>query len=184
VRWVIALAAAAAIGYLAYRYWESTDPGDPNVKNSAALSAYIAEWSTAYQVDPLAVNAIIRTPNTGEWDGSFDANGDYPVGDGGTSFGPMQVHTDPAGGGAIEQFEQDHSVTVDTSILSDPTGSGASLAVQIGTYYLSLCIKNANGINPTSFSNYNAGVGHYSFPDASDYGNNAYAYYQQIGGKA
>lgn len=183
MRWVLPIIAACAIGYFALRFWKSTDPGDPNVKNSTSLSAYIAEWSTAYNVDPLAVNAIIHTPGTGEWGGSFDAGGNYPTGDGGISHGPMQVKED---GGAIAQFEQDHGVTVDPSTLDAPTGAGASLAVQIGTYFLSLCIKDANGINPTAFSNYNVGLGGNKkvFPDATDYGNNAYNYYKTIGGNA
>jgi hypothetical protein len=176
MKWIVAILLAGAIGYLALTYWKASD----DLTNNPILAGYIAEWATAYSVDPIAVNAIIHTPGTGEWGGGFESDGTYPVGDGGTSFGPMQVHE----GGAIDQYEQDMGVTVDTSQLSNPTGPGASQAVQIGVHYLALCIADANGINPTAFSNYNAGVGNYSFPNASDYGNNAYAYYQSIGGKS
>jgi hypothetical protein len=111
-----------------------------------------------------------QTENPPAWD----------AGDNGNSHGPMQVER----GGAIDAFEQAHSVSVDDSTLDDASGPGASQAVQIGCWYLAQCIANANGVNPTAFSNYNAGVGTYTFPNTSNYGTSAYAYYQQIGGKA
>jgi hypothetical protein len=170
MKWVVAILLAGAIAYLALTYWKSSD----DLSYSPTLSTSLAKWSLAYHVDPIASAAVVHAESGGD-PNNF-------VGDGGTSFGAMQVHE----GGAIDQFEQDMSVTVDTTQLSNPSGPGADQAVQIGVYYLSLCVADANGINPTAFSNYNIGLGpnKLTFPDASDYGNNAYAYYQQLGGKA
>ena len=172
MKWVAAIILAGAIGYLVITYWKASDL----LTFSPELSAYVGEWSIAYGVDPLAVSAIIHA-ETGGNPANF-----YVADDAGApSYGPMQVHS---GQGAIAQFEQDQNVMIDESQLGNTTGPGLSQAVQIGVYYLSLCIKNASGINPTAFANYNAGVGHYSFPDSDDYGDTAYAYYQSIGGKA
>lgn len=167
----VAILAGAWVVYDLYAGTTGIDSSGNPVSASLTLDALVALWAARYQVDPLAVNAIIGN-EVGQ--AAALTSGNYPIGDNGQSFGPMQVYRS----GAIAQWESANGSVADANgSYTYLAAVGNSLAVQIGVWYLSQCLASG-GYTPAGFAQYN-GTGQ----AAADYGDTAYAHYQAAGGQ-
>ena len=169
-----------AIAALALVYYVAVFAAEASEGSGFALDALIAEWSGRYGVDPKAVQAVIHQEQGSV---SPPSGGTWPIGDSGTSFGPMQVHKGMGASpnpGAIDDWEQT------AGSIADANGSynylaavDNQLAMHIGVWNLNRCINSAGGISALAFTKHNAGLGA-STPN--DYGTAAFDYYVGLGG--
>jgi hypothetical protein len=134
------------------------------------LRDLIAKWSAYYGVDENATWAIVA--NEVGYKGACQASGAYPIGDRGTSFGPMQIHT---GDGAIGAWEKLNGSIAREGSYTYLAEVGCSLAIQIGVWTLAQCIAAMGGENAAAFARYNG-----SGPLARAYGERAYAHFLEL----